>query len=174
MTERIVQRRNRHRRTMQLIRRHTAKCFDQLFRGEEDSELMGPACWCGWRGNKNRFVLIPSEVRVAAIESVGKLCETRRASPIPTGRLAATSIALPQSKQIAFALMRAMRDPEIHVRAEAVLSLARVGPSAGITDPGPIKEAIENDPAIEVRNAAKAALFTGWPEHFRHQDALGR
>jgi hypothetical protein len=72
-----------------------------------------------------------------------------------------------------------MRDPAIHVRAEAVWSLARVGPSAGI-DWGPIKEAAENDPAIEVRTTAIGALATGWPQHFRtlesifNQDVLGR
>jgi HEAT repeat protein len=78
------------------------------------------------------------------------------------------------AKQIAAALLWAMlRDPSVHVRAEAVRSLAHVGPLAGI-DPGPIKEAVENDPATEVRTAAMGALFTGWPEHSRNKDVLGR
>ena len=120
-----------------------------------------------------------TEVRIAAMESVGKLGDICRTSPVALGRSAATSVVVPEAKQAAAALLRAMRDPAIHVRAEAVWSLARVGPSAGI-DSGPIKEAAENDPAIEVRTAAIGALATGWPEHFRtlettiNTDVLGR
>jgi hypothetical protein len=94
-------------------------------------------------------------------------------SPVALGRSAATSVIVTEAKQIAAALLRAMHDPAIHVRAEAVRSLAHVGPLAGI-DPGPIKQAVENDPAIEVRTAAMGALFTGWPEHSRNKDVLGR
>lgn len=66
-----------------------------------------------------------------------------------------------------------MHDAAIHVRAAAVKSLTHVGPLAGI-DPGPIKEAVDNDPAIEVRSAAMGALFSGWPEFSRNKDVLGR
>jgi HEAT repeat protein len=114
-----------------------------------------------------------TEVRIAAMESVGKLGDICRASPVALGRSAASSVTVPQAKPIAAALLRAMHDPAIHVRAEALRSLAHVGPLAGI-DPGPIKEAGENDPAIEVRTAAMGALFTGWPELSRNQDVLGR
>jgi hypothetical protein len=40
--------------------------------------------------------------------------------------------------------------------------------------PGPIKEAVENDPATEVQTAAMGAQFTGWHEHSRIKDVLGR
>ena len=59
------------------------------------------------------------------------------------------------------------------VRAKAVWSLAYIGPPAEI-DPAPIKEAVESDPAIEVRSAAMGALFTGWPEYSYNEDVLGR
>jgi hypothetical protein len=59
------------------------------------------------------------------------------------------------------------------MRATAVRCVAYVGPSAGI-DPAPIKEAAENDPAIEVRSAAMAALFTDWPEYSYNEDVLSR
>jgi HEAT repeat protein len=114
-----------------------------------------------------------TEVRIAAMESVGKLGDICRASPGALGRSAATTVVIPEAKQAAAALLRAMRDPAINVRAKAVWSLARVGPCAGI-DCGPIKGAAENDPAIEVRTAAIGALFTGWPEQFRNKDVLGR
>jgi HEAT repeat protein len=114
-----------------------------------------------------------TEVRIAAMESVGKLGDMCRESTVTLGRSAATSVVVPEAKPIAAALLGAMRDPAIDVRATAVWSLARLGPSAGI-DPGPIKEAVENDPAIEVRTAAMGALFTGWPQHARNRDVLGR
>ena len=103
-------------------------------------------------------------------ESVGKLGDICQASPAVVGRSAVTSVSLPEAKQIAAVLLRAIHDPAIRVRAEAVRSLAYVGLLAGI-DPGPIKEAVENDPAIEVRAAAIGALFTGWPEHSRNHEA---
>src|SRR4051812_39952283 len=114
-----------------------------------------------------------TEVRIAAMQSVGKLGETCRASSVAVGRSAANSVAVPEAKRVSAALLRAMRDPAIHVRAEAVTSLAHIGPSAGI-DPGPIREAVAHDPAIEVRTAATGALFTGWPEYSRNTDVLGR
>jgi HEAT repeat protein len=113
------------------------------------------------------------EVRIAAMESVGKLGYIYLAFPVTPGRSATSSVVVPEAKQIASALLRAMRDPAAHVRAKAVLSLAYVGPPAGI-DPAPIIEAAENDPAIEVRNAAMGALFTGWPEYSYNEDVLGR
>ena len=63
--------------------------------------------------------------------------------------------------------------PGDHVRAEAVWSLGFIGPSAGI-DFHPIKEAAENDPTVEVRNAAIGALATGWLEYLHNQDVLSR
>jgi hypothetical protein len=72
-----------------------------------------------------------------------------------------------------------MHAPAVDVRAKVVWSLARIGPSAGI-DWGPIQDAGENDPAIEVRTAAMNSLATGWPQHFwnleslRNKDVLGR
>jgi HEAT repeat protein len=113
------------------------------------------------------------EVRIAAMESVGKLGYICLAFPVAPDRSATSSVVVPEAKQIASALLRAMRDPAAHVRAKALLSLAYVGPPAGI-DPAPIKEAAENDPAIEVRNAAMGALFTGWPEYSYNEDVLGR
>jgi hypothetical protein len=107
-----------------------------------------------------------TEVRIAALRSMGKLGELFRASPVAPGRV------VPEAKPIAAALLRAMRDPAISVRAEAVSSLAHLGPSAGI-DPGRIKEAVEHDPALEVRTAAMGALFTGWPELSRTEDVPG-
>ncbi len=114
-----------------------------------------------------------TEVRIAAVESVGKLADICRASPGAPGGSAATSAVLPEAKQAVAALLRAMRDPAFHVRAEAVRTLGRVGPSAGI-DWGPIEEAAENDPAFEVRTAAINALTTGWLEQVRNEDVLGR
>jgi HEAT repeat protein len=114
-----------------------------------------------------------TEVRIAAMESVGKLGDTCLAFPVAMGRSATRSVVVPEAKQIASALLRAMRDPSAHVRAKAVWSLAYIGPPAEI-DPAPIKEAVENDPAIEVRSAAMGALFTGWPVYSRNKDALGR
>jgi HEAT repeat protein len=114
-----------------------------------------------------------TEVRIAAMESVGKLGDICRAIPGARGGSAATSAVMPEANQAAAALLLAMRDPAIHVRAKAVWSLARVGPRAGI-DWAPIKEIAQNDPASEVRTAAIGALFTGWPQHFRNEDVLGR
>jgi HEAT repeat protein len=117
-----------------------------------------------------------TEVRIAAMRSVarlGDICQSPRAGP---GRSATAGVVMPQAEQAAAALLEAMRDPATHVRAEAIRSLAFIGPSAGI-DVGSIKEAAENDPTIEVRNAAIGALATGWPDQFEqlhNQDVLGR
>jgi HEAT repeat protein len=114
-----------------------------------------------------------TEVRIAAMESVGRLGSICRGLPLTSGRPAAAGVDVPEAKKIAAALLRAMRDPAIHVRAKAVWSLGRVGPSSGI-DAGPFKEAAENDPAIEVRTAAGGALNEGWLEQFSNNDVLGR
>jgi HEAT repeat protein len=114
-----------------------------------------------------------TEVRIAAMESVGKLGDTCRASPGARGRSAAGSVVVPEAKQAAAALLRAMRDPAANVRARALWSLGHVGPSAGI-DWRPINEAAENDPAIDVRSAAMGAMTTGWPQHIANKDVLGR
>jgi HEAT repeat len=114
-----------------------------------------------------------TEVRIAAMESVRTIADICRAFAAALGRSATGRVVVPEAKQIASALLRAMRDPAAHVRAKALLSLADVGPSAEI-DPAPIKDAAENDPAIEVRNAAMGALFAGWPKYFYHEDVLGR
>jgi HEAT repeat protein len=114
-----------------------------------------------------------TEVRIAAMRSVGRLgalCPSPRGGP---GRSATTGVVMPQAKQAAAALLEAMRDPATHVRAEAIRSLGFIGPSAEI-DFGPIKEAAENDPTIEVRNAANGALATGWIEQLHNQDVLSR
>jgi HEAT repeat protein len=114
-----------------------------------------------------------TEVRIAAMRSVGRLgaiCPSPRGGP---GRSATTGVVMPQAKQAAAALLEAMHDPATHIRAEAIRSLGFIGPSAGI-DFGPIKEAAENDPTIEVRNAAIGALTTGWLEELHNQDVLSR
>jgi HEAT repeat protein len=114
-----------------------------------------------------------TEVRIAAMESVEKLGDICRPSLGAPGRSPAPGVAVPQAKQAAAALLRAMDDPAIHVRAQAVRSLARVGPSAGI-DWTPIKWAEENDPAIEVRAAAMdAIIYMGLLEQMENQDVLG-
>jgi HEAT repeat protein len=113
-----------------------------------------------------------TEVRIVAMESVRTIADICRAFPTALGRSATGSVVVPEAKQIASALLRAMRDPAADVRAKALLSLAYVSPSAGI-DPAPIKDAAENDPAIEVRNAAMGALFADWPKYYYHEDALG-
>jgi hypothetical protein len=74
-------------------------------------------------------------------------------------------------------LAGAVGDPDWQVRRAAARSLANVIQRCAANpkrDPGPIKEAVENDPATEVRTAAMGALFTGWPEHSRNKDVLGR
>jgi hypothetical protein len=80
-------------------------------------------------------------------------------------------------------LAGAIGDPDWQVRLAAARSLAGVIRSCAANhkralideiDPAPIKEAAENDPAIEVRNAAMGALFTGWPEYSYNEDVLGR
>jgi hypothetical protein len=78
---------------------------------------------------------------------------------------------MPEAKSIAEALLRAIGDPTIAVRAEAFSSLAHIGPSAGI-DPGPIKDAAENDPAIDVRRAAAGTLYAAWPQLIHSKDLL--
>jgi HEAT repeat protein len=74
-------------------------------------------------------------------------------------------------------LAGAVGDPDWQVRRAAARSLANVIQRCAANpkrDPGAIKEAVENDPATEVRTAAMGALFTGWPEHSRNKDVLGR
>jgi HEAT-like repeat len=117
-----------------------------------------------------------TEVRIAAMRFVarlGDICQSPRAGP---SRSATAGVVMPQAKQAAAALLEAMRDPATHGRAEAIGSLAFIGPPAGI-DVGAIKVAAENDPTIEVRNAAIGALTTCWPEQFEqfhNQDVLSR
>ena len=114
-----------------------------------------------------------TEVRIAAMRSVGRLgaiCPSPRGGP---GRSATTGVVMPQAKAAAAALLKAMRDPATHVRVAAIRSLGFIGPSAGI-DFGPIKEAAENDPTLEVRNAANDALVTGWLEQLQNRDVLSR
>jgi HEAT repeat protein len=114
-----------------------------------------------------------TEVRIAAIESVGKLGDICRAPRVAPGQSAGTSAIVEEAKQIAAVLLQALHDPAIHVRAAAVKSLADVGPLAGI-DPGPIIEALENGPALDVRAAATGTLYAGWPEYSGNVDVLGR
>ncbi len=109
-----------------------------------------------------------AEVRIAAMESVAKLADICLESAGVPGRSAAPTVFVPEAKQAVAALLRAMHDQAIHVRVQAVRCLDRVGPLAGI-DWGPIQEAVQNDPAIEVRNAASGVL-----ERSRNKDVLGR
>ncbi len=114
-----------------------------------------------------------TQVQIAAMESVAKLADICQASPGAPDGSAAPRVVMPEAKQAAAALLRAMHDPAIQVRVQAVWCLARVGPPAGI-DWGLIQEAVENDPAIEVRTAASGALAMGWLEHVHNTDVLGR
>jgi HEAT repeat protein len=123
------------------------------------------------------MVLLPAlddlraEVRIAAMRSVSELADLRRASSVVPGSSTPASAVAPEVKRIAAALLRAMSDTDSEVRAEAVRSLRRIGPLAGLSA-APIERAADTDPALEVRSAARWALVGGWPEHSRNTDVL--
>jgi hypothetical protein len=122
-------------------------------------------------------VLVPAlddrrtEVRIAAMGSVAELGDLFRAPPVGVGLSDAASVVVPEARRITDALSRAMRDTDAEVRAAALRPLGRIGPLAGLV-PDQIENAAENDPAIEVRTAARAALYLGWPEHVRDVPVL--
>jgi HEAT repeat protein len=60
-------------------------------------------------------------------------------------------------------LERALHDSVPEVRAQAARSLGSIGTELG-AHPGPIAEAMENDPYVAVRIAAIHALSKGWSE----------
>jgi HEAT repeat protein len=103
------------------------------------------------------------EVRIAAMEALGKLYESPRArgsagrAPVtrpPTGS---------QASRASDTLSRALQDTSPRVRAQALWSFARVGRISGaIVDP--VMEMVESDSDQNVRIAAIDALSVGWPE----------
>jgi HEAT repeat protein len=104
-----------------------------------------------------------AEVRIKAMESLGKLYELprvpRSARAAPMARTATGS----QASRASDTLLRAMQDKSPPVRAQAVWSFARVGRISGAVD-DPLKDIVENDPERKVRIAAIQALSVGWPE----------
>jgi HEAT repeats len=108
------------------------------------------------------------------VHPVGKLADICQPLPGAPSRSAAARVTLPQAQQSTAALLQAMNDPAIPVRAGAVRCLGRIGASAAI-DWSPIERAAENDPAVEVRAAAMDALVrAGWLEQAYNQDVLSR
>jgi HEAT repeat protein len=114
-----------------------------------------------------------AEVRIKAIESLGKLYELPRVrGPARRAPVGGPPIGS-QASRAADTLSRVMRDNSPQMRAQAVWSFARVARVCGAVADS-VKDMVENDPERTVRIAALDALAVGWPDDSRHYPLLLR
>jgi HEAT repeat protein len=97
------------------------------------------------------------DVRLAAVESIGELYEAPWMRPL-AGESVGPDVAGAVSE-----LEHALHDSVPEVRGKAARSLGMIGPEIG-AHPGPITDALENDPDVAVRLDAIYALSKGWSD----------
>jgi HEAT repeat protein len=114
-----------------------------------------------------------AEVRIKAIESLGKLYELPRARGLARSAPVGGPPTGSQASRAADTLSRVMQDNSPQMRAQAVWSFARVARVCGAVADS-VKDMVENDPERTVRIAALDALAVGWPDDSRHYPLLLR
>jgi HEAT repeat protein len=103
------------------------------------------------------------EVRIKAIQSLGKLYETPFVARTGRSGLVADIAIGSAASASSDTLLGTMQDPSPDVRAQSVWSYARVAWLCN-TAVGPVKNMVEHDPERNVRLAALEAVRVGWPD----------